>query len=203
MPLLLRKSRRDLVTTALNDPAGALAWTFLDQVADEKPAADSMLKPEYASRLILAASAPGRPGLLARVLSMRSLSYIESIDHQWAVTYLIPDLVWNRPHAAAMWRSFAGGPIGTARFFNAVKAPMLEAFAQPTMADHDLEGLMVQFLNIALAHLRGEALDYLLTPAEIKRALSSAPPGLRANTIWQLWHVMGEAEGEPADKGAR
>jgi hypothetical protein len=54
-----------------------------------------------------------------------------------------------------------------------------------------------------LAHLRGEALDYLLTPAEIKRPLSSSPPGLRANAIWQLWHVMGHAEGEPADKSAR
>jgi hypothetical protein len=194
---------RDLVTTALNDPAGSLAWTFLDHVAEEKPAPDSRLRPEYASRLILGASAPGRPGLLARVLLMRSLAYIESIDHQWTVTYLIPGLFWNRPHAAAMWRSFAGGSIGTARLFNAAKTPMLEAFAQPTMADHDLEGLMVQFLNIALAHLRGEALDYLLTPAEIKRALSSSPRGLRANAIWQLWHVMGDAEGEPADKSAR
>jgi hypothetical protein len=118
--------------TVLNEPAGSLAWTFLDQVADEEPATDRGLRPEYVSRLILAASARG-PGLLARVLRMRSLSYIESIDHQWAVTYLIPDLVSNRPHAAAMWRSFAGGPIGTARFFNAVKTPMLEAFEQPTM----------------------------------------------------------------------
>ena len=196
------QAERDLVTTALNDPAGSLAWTFLDHVADKHLPPNSGFPSECSSRLARAASAAGRNGLLARALLMRSLAYIESIDHKWAETYLMPGLTSDQPFAGAMWVSFAGGGhIGTARLFNAVKARMLEAFAQPTMADHDLEGLMIQLLTIAIAHRRSELADYLLSSAEIKRALSAAPPGLRAIAAWRFWREM--EGGAPTEKAAR
>jgi hypothetical protein len=198
----LEEAETDLVDTALTDPAGSLASTFLHHVAAKQQSPNIGLPPEHSSRLALAASAPGRPGLLARVVLVQSLAEIESIDHQWARTYLIPSLAWDQPHAGAMWRSFAGGgEIGTARLFNALKEPMLEAFAQPTMTDHDLEGLIVQLLNIVVRHRRGGAADYVLGSAEIKRALSAARPGLPEIAARRLWQVM--EGGAPDEKAAR
>jgi hypothetical protein len=188
----------------LNDPAGVLAWTFLDHVGDQNPGQGRGLPTEYSKRLAVAVEAHGRAGLLARALLVRSLAYIESIDPHWATAYLVPCLSWNRPHASAMWRAFAGsGNFGTPRLFNAVKAPMLEAFAQSQQRDDDLEGLISQLLSIEFAHRRGEALDYSITPGEIKRALGVDSPGVRATTAWLLWRAMGDQEGEPADKATR
>jgi hypothetical protein len=71
------------------------------------------------------------------------------------------------------------------------------------MSDRDLESLMAQLLSLAFAHKRQEALEYSLSPAEIKRALSSGPDGLRANAAWQLWRSMGDATEEKPDRTAR
>ena len=200
----IEEAERGLAAAAINDPAGTLAWTFLDHIAHQHPAPNGRFRREYSKRLNLAVSAPGRAGLLARVLLGRSLAYIESIDPSWAATNLVPCLSWDRPHAAAMWGAFAGGGhVGTPRLFNAVKAPMLDAFAQRGLGEHDLEALISQLLTIEFAHRRGELGGYMLTPAEIKRALSLGARSTRATAAWLLWRAMGEEEGEPANKSAR
>ncbi len=198
----IEEVERDLSSTAINDPAGLLAWTLLDHIVDQRPTQDSGLRPEYSKRLDLAVNAPGRAGVLARVLLICSLTQIEWIDPNWAATNLVPCLSWDQPYAPAMWRAFASsGNVGTSRLFNAVKEPMLEAFAQPELDDP--ERMMSQLLSIEFAHRRGEALDYELTPAEIKRVLSADAPSVRATAAWLLWRAMGDEQGEPADKGAR
>lgn len=112
----IEEAERGLAAAAINDPAGTLAWTFLDHIAHQHPAPNGRFRREYSKRLNLAVSAPGRAGLLARVLLGRSLAYIESIDPSWAATDLVPCLSWDRPHAAAMWGAFAGGGhVGTPR----------------------------------------------------------------------------------------
>jgi len=167
----------DLTSSALNDPAGLLAWTLLDHIADQNPAQNSELRPQYSTRLNVAVNAGGRAGLLARVQLVRSLAYLEAIDPSWAATNLVPCLFWKRPHAAAMWGAFAdAGNLGTPRLFNTVKARMLEAFERTDLGDRDLEALISQLLFIEFAHRRGEALDYPLTPAEVKHAPSLATP---------------------------
>ena len=75
---------KDLTPSALGDPAGTLALTLLDHVADQQPPPNGGLHREYSRRLTLAVSAPGRAGLYARVLLVRSLAYIESVDPDWA-----------------------------------------------------------------------------------------------------------------------
>jgi hypothetical protein len=194
----------DLTSSALNDPAGLLACTLLDHIVGQSPTRDSGLRPEYSTRLDLAVNTPGRAGLLARVLLIRSLPQIECIDPNLAVTNLVPYLEWDRSYASAMWRALAGsGSVGTSHLFNAVKAPMLEAFARPELDDNDLEGLINQLLSIELAHRRGEALDYALTPAEIKRALSVGASGVRATAARLLWLEMDDGQGQPTDKAVR
>ena len=200
----IEEGEKDLVSLAINDPAGTLAWTFLDHIADQRPMRKTKFRGEYSKRLNLTVNAPGRAGLLARVLLGRSLAYIKSIAPSWAATNLVPCLSWDRPHAAAMWGAFAGGGhVGTSRLFNAVKAPMLDAFARRGLGEHDLEALISQLLAIEFAHRRGELGGYMLTPAEIKRVLSVGAHSTRATAAWLLWRAMGEEKGEPADKSAR
>jgi hypothetical protein len=192
-----------LLDQALTEPAGNLAWTFLDYVVESRPKPGAGLSPVQSNRLTRAVRATGRPGLLARLILGRSLAYLDSIDHSWASAQLIPYLAWDQPQAATMWRSRASDHPGTAQLFNSLKTAMLEAFEKPVMSDHDLEGLMAQMLTLAFAHKRQEANEYILSGAEIKRALSSGPDGLRGNTAWRLWRVMGDANGEPTDKAVR
>jgi hypothetical protein len=194
---------KDLTSTALNDSAGLLAWTLLDHIVDQSPAQNGELRPQYSTRLNIAVNAGGRAGILARVHLARSLAYLEWIDPNWAAANLVPCLSWERPHAAAMWDAFTGdGRIRPPRLFNDIKALMLEAFAQPDLADHAQEALIGQLLSVEFAHRRGEALDYSLTPTEIKHALSVAAPSVRATAAWLLWNAMSDKEGEP-DKPVR
>jgi hypothetical protein len=199
---LLEEVERDLTTSALNDPAGLLAWTLLNDISDQNPAQNGGLRPQYSTRLNIAANAGGRPGLLARVQLVGALANLESIDPSWAATNVVRCLSWDRAHASAMWSAFAGGGVGTPRLFNAIKQSMLEAFARPDLADHASEALMSQLFRIEFAHRRGQALDYLLTTAEIKRALSVAAPSVRTSAAWLLWSAMSDEQGEP-DKAVR
>jgi len=50
------QAEQDLVTTALNDPAGSLAWTFLDHLADKHLPPNSGFPSEHSTRLARAAS---------------------------------------------------------------------------------------------------------------------------------------------------
>jgi hypothetical protein len=72
-----------------------------------------------------------------------------------------------------------------------------------SLADNEFEGLVSKLLSIAIWHPRGEAPDYNLTPAEIRRALTVGPSSARRNVAWDLRRIMGDAEGEPADKATR
>jgi hypothetical protein len=198
----VQEATNDVLDTALNHPAGLLAYTLLDHGAEKKRPQNSGYPAELSARLTRAASATGMPGVFARALLMRSLAYIESIDHQWAETYLMPSLALDQPCAVQMWRSFAGGGrLGSARLFNALKDIMLDVFAQPAVTDRDLEGLITQLLNIAIHHRRGEQAEYLLSAAEIKRALSVGPLGLREPAAWYLKQLM--SGGAPNEKGVR
>jgi hypothetical protein len=133
---------------ALTEPAGSLAWTFLDEVAGSRPVAGTGFTPEQSSRLTRIVRAPGWSGLFARVILVRSLAHLDSIDHKWASTELIPYLAWDQPQAAAMWNSRAyDHHIGSAQLFNSLKAAMLETFEHSAMSDSDLESLMAQLLS--------------------------------------------------------
>ena len=80
---------------------------------------------------------------------------------------------------------------------------MLEAFQQPAMSNHDLESLLAHMLSVAFAQRRQEASEYILSTAEIKRALKSASDDVRTNAAWQLWRAMGDPDGRPVNKADR
>jgi hypothetical protein len=193
----------DLLTESLNRPGGILAWALLDALGALKRDRDSGLPPHLRPRFDRVATAPGRAGLLARVYLGHSLAYLDFIDPAWVEKHFLHRLSWEHPEAPALWRSFAHGRIGSARMFNALKPASLEAFERKVLSENELEGLVSKLLTVDISHRRGEAMDYNLTPAEIRRALAMGPSAARRNAAWNLWRMMAEVEGEPADKATR
>jgi hypothetical protein len=193
----------DLLTESLNRPGGVLAWTLLDALSVRNPEGNTGLSIDLKSRFDRLATAPGRPGLLARVYLVRALAYLDAIDAAWTEKQFWPRLSWNHPEALPLWRSYALGSIGSARLFNALKPDILAAFERNRLSDNEFEGLVAQLLSVGIWHQRVEALDYDLTTAEIRRALTVGPPCARRHVAWQLWRFMGEADREPTDKATR
>jgi hypothetical protein len=193
----------DLLTGSLNRPGGVLAWALLDALVAAKPKCDSGLGATLKPCFDKIAKAGGRPGLLARVCLIRSLAYLDAIDPAWAAKNLRNRLSWDHPEALVLWRSYAHGNTGSARLFNALKPAMLTAFERKQLSDNEFEGLVSKLLNICVWHRQGEAAEYDLTPAEMKRALTVGPPSGRQNVAWHLARMMSNAEGEPADKAER
>jgi hypothetical protein len=193
----------DLETASLNEPGGMLAWVILDALSEPKPKRASGLGVHLKPRFDRIVGSGNRAGLLGRVYLIRSLAYIDAIDPTWAMENLAPRLQWSHPESLAMWRSYSNGNIGSAALFNALKQALLAAFERRDLKDHDYEGLMAQLLSIGTWHQRGEAPEYALTHAEIRRALTVGPSSVRQNASWNLWRMVGDAEGEPADRAER
>ncbi len=190
----------DLLTESLNRPGGELAWSLLDALGATKPQRNSGLGAELKPRFDRLAVAPGRQGLLARVYLARSLAYLDAIDPAWAEANLQPRLAWDNPEALPLWRSFAHGGVGSARLFNAVKPAMLAAFDRQELSDNEFEGLTSTLLSVAIWHQRGDAPEYDLTTAEVRRALTVGPSSARRNVSWNLWRMMAKAENENGEK---
>ena len=193
----------DLSNESLSRPGGVLAGTLLDALSALKPERDSRLSADLKPRFDRLAAAVGRPGLLARVYLVRSLAYLDAIDPAWTEEHFWPRLSWDHPEGLALWRSYAHGAIGSARLFNALKPATLAAFERKQLSDNEFQGLVSNLLSVGISHQRGEASEYNLTSAEIRRALTVGPSSARPNVAWNLWRIMGDAEGEPADKATR
>jgi hypothetical protein len=193
----------DLLTRALNEPGGILAWTLLDSLTASKPGLGSGLGLELTPRFSRVAGAEGWAGVLARVRLACRLAYLDAITPTWTGENLVPRLAWKHQEAAALWKAQAVDRIGSARLFNTLKPAMLEAFERQDLSDHEFEGLVGKLLSVALWHRQGEAGDYELSSAEIRRALTVGPPVVRQHATWQLWRLMGDANGLLADKAER
>ncbi|WP_453999997.1 SIR2 family protein [Afipia felis] len=196
----------DLISDALNRPGGILAWSLLEALGSMKPVANSGFSTEFKLRFDRLANAPGRQGLLARVYLARPLAYLDAVDPVWVEANLQPRFSWEHSEALPLWRCFAHGSSGSARLFNALKPAILAAFERRELSDNEFEGLTSsKLLSIAIAHQRGEAAEYDLTTAEVRRALTVGPSAARRNVAWNFWRMMGAAgneDGEEEDGGA-
>jgi hypothetical protein len=194
---------RDLLTEALNRPGGVLAWAMMDALSALEPPRDRGLPTELKPRFDRVVTTPGRSGLLARVYLARGLAYLDAIDPKWTTEHFLPRLSWDHSEALALWRSCAHCTVGTAALFNRLKPAMLAAFERKQLSDEEFEALVSKLLSIGIWHQRGEAPEYNLTAAEIRRALTIGPSSARGNVAWNLWRFMGDAEGDPIDKPTR
>lgn len=195
------KDDGDLLTESLNRPGGMLAWSLLDALSAQKPERNSGLGADLKPRFDRLVTAQGRPGLLARVYIARALAYFDSVDPVWTEANLQPRFTWNHPEALALWRSFAHGGVGSSRLFNALKPAALTAFERKELSDNEFEGLISNLLSVAIWHQRGEAPEYDLTFAEVRRALIVGPASARRNVSWNLWRMMAKVQSENGEKG--
>ena len=194
---------QDILTSALNEPGGVLAWALLDALSAPNPQRGVGLGAELTPRFSRVVGAAGRAGLLARVYLFRALAYFDAIDPGWTEAHMRPLLAWNQPESLPLWKSYSQGKAGSARLFNSLKPTLLQAFERQDLSDHEYEGLFSQILSVGIWHRQGDAAEYNLTTAEIKRALTVGPPAVRRNASWNLWRMMGEADGVPKDKAER
>lgn len=184
---------------ALNRPGGVLAWALLDVLSAPKPERNSGFGAVFRPRFDRMADTKGRAGLLARVYLARSLAYLDAIDPDWVQARFESRFAWEHPEALPLWRSYAHGGIGSARLFNALKPAALAAFERQLLSDDEFEGLVSNLLSVAVWHQRGEAPEYDLTTAEIRRALTVGPVSARRNVAWNLWRMMGRTKQDEAD----
>lgn len=182
----------DVVDQALNRPGGDLASALLGALAALKPANDSGLGDTLGLRFSRLATAESRAGFLGRVYLARDLAFMDAVAPEWTSEHLVPRLDWTHPEAGALWRAYAHGRIGKARLFNALKPALLLAFEGRRLPEQHLEGLFSNLLDVAIWHRKGEGREYVLSSAEVKRALAIAPSHVRQTVAWRLWRMMGD-----------
>jgi hypothetical protein len=193
----------DLMTESLNSPGGSLAWTLMEALGAGSPQLGSGLPDHLRPCFDMIAAASGLPGLLARIYVVRELAYLDAIDSAWTSANLTGRLSWEHSEALPLWRSYAHGRVGSPKLFNSLKSQVLSAFERQRLSDDEHEGLISRLLSVFISHRLGEAAEYLFTPAEMKGALTVGPSAVRRNVAWNLWRMMGEADGDPIDKQAR
>jgi hypothetical protein len=199
-----RPEDEDLATAALNEPGGELTWTLCDALSAQEPHAGSELGDELDGRFDRAVSAPGRPGLLARVYLLRLLPWLYHVAPTWSGERLLPLLVPNHPEARLLWRARLGGDVPRIpALFNALKPHLLALFQDEAMSQWEAQGLAHALLRPAIWRRLRPDDGWQIEPAEIRRALRAAHAEVRHQAAWMLWNWMGEEKAEPVDRAAR
>ncbi len=116
---------------------------------------------------------------------------------------MVPRFAWTHPEAHVLWSAQASGNDGSARLFNKLKPAMLAAFERSDVRDRELEQLIERLISIAIWQCQGNAQEFELSTAEVKQALSIAPPAMRQSASAQLWRWMYADDWVPTDKSER
>ncbi|WP_102869060.1 SIR2 family protein [Pseudovibrio exalbescens] len=157
-----------------------------------QPAMGLGLPKAYRKRLNKLMKANGREGLLARVWLAHMLNYLYSIDPEWAGQNLMDRLMWAHPEAGALWQGYAKQRISRTEIFNRLKPAMFQALEERTLGDNDLYNILVRLINVAIWKRCGKGAGFELEEAELKRALTRGPEGLRRDASRVLWRCMGD-----------
>lgn len=97
----------DVLTAALNTPAGHLAQAMLDQTARSRPILASDLSKGLWERLTLLIKGVGYPYKLARVHFASRLTWLHDLNPKWVEQHFLPFFDWGcSPEAAAVWHGY-------------------------------------------------------------------------------------------------
>lgn len=187
----------DVISESLNGPGGDMAAGLLAALNETKPEEGQGLgdlEPRF-QRLVQAGS---RAGMLARVCVTQDLAFLDAVAPDWTHQHLVPRLGWDHAEALHLWAAYAHSRIGKPRLFNALKPAMLQAFEGKPISKDALNGLFSKLLEVAFLHRHRRGEDYVLSAAEIKRALTVAPGRVRQSVAWHLWRRM--SDGKIIDK---
>jgi hypothetical protein len=162
----------DLLTSALNDPAGRLTEILLGKLRQQK--ARGNLPTDLRKRMDRLVAMPGRFGKLARVRLAAEVSLLFDLAPDWTRERLLPFFEWSSPEAPAMWsaRSFSNY-IGSPRLMSLTKVPFLELFGRPDTPPEQLRIYAEWLTAVALANQLGDA-GYPITMSEMRSVLRKA-----------------------------
>jgi len=182
---LQRERKGDLMTAAINEPGGLLAATILDILISRKPAQDSGFPRDLKARATRSVSGATQSNLLARIIFTERLSFIDSIDHDWASQNLFQYLDSNSSEARTLWRARAyDGHPGLPRMFNALKPSLLKVLARSDLAHNEGQSLVAQLLRAYIWHKPGENDGYQIERGEVRNAIANASRETRRSTAW-------------------
>jgi len=158
----------DVLTEALNAPAGRLAEVLL-----KKLGSGSDNEPEMLQRLDRLVDAPGRAGFLARIRLATEVSLLFDRAPIWTRRRIVPLFEWTSADAQAAWaaRKYSGY-IGSPELFSLTKRPFLEMFTRSDVAAEDLRTYAEWLVAIFIAHQEGS--QYPLKATEARSALRRA-----------------------------
>jgi len=162
----------DALTDALNAPAGRLAEVLIKKMIKGENGEE--MPNSIRQRLDTLASAPGRFGELARVRFAAEVSFLFERAPIWTAERIVPLFDWRSPDAPNAWsaRKYSSY-IGSPTLFELTKAPFLELFGRPEIADDDLRVYGEWLAAIVIAN-RSENAGYPITSTEARSAHRAA-----------------------------
>lgn len=167
---------RDVLTDALNAPAGRLAEVIIKRMT--KGVNGEEMPEAIRQRLDTLASASGRFGQLARVRFAAEVSMLFERAPIWTTERIVPLFDWKSSDAANVWNARKySNYIGSPELFKLTKASFLELFGRPEIAEDDLR-VYGEWLAIIMIANRSKNAGYPIAPTEARSALRAA--GIRA-----------------------
>lgn len=162
----------DAFNEALNAPAGRLAEVLLNKMTSCKDGQE--LSSEMRERFDRLIGAPGRFGMLARVVFAGEVSLLFERVPAWTKKNIVPLFDWSSPDAPAVWsaRKYSGY-VGSPDLFELTKQAFLELFSRMEVPDEDLRIFTGWLVLIILANQSGDA-KYPLSAPEARSALRRA-----------------------------
>lgn len=183
----------DLLTEAINDPAGDLAefWTKVVQWEwSQAEATWSGLPGEVAKELDRLISATDRNGLLARAFFSSQLHFFFGADRDWCEARLLPLFDWaNEVEAAAAWQGF----LTWGRWNDGLlQRGLLDDYLATTT---HTDGLSNDLRRQLAMHLTSIAMSASVDPATwLTRFVLGAPEDLRVSWAQQVGRALTELE---------
>jgi hypothetical protein len=186
---------RDVLTDALNDPAGQLAGILLNKVGKEE---NGELPNDIRDRLDKLIGASGRPGKLARIRLAPEVPFLFDRAPNWTSRRLLPIFDWSTSSDALdAWSSRKYSKwIGSPELFGRLKQSFMEIFNRTDVLAEDLR-IFGDWLAAILIANQADNANYPLTAIEARSALRRAGPEAMASVGHRLAGEMeraGEAE---------
>lgn len=189
---LASESIRDPVTTAINAPSGFMAESLLARALLRRPRAAGELGPEFWGRMSRIAAGDGRSFVLARVILASRLSWIHSLDADWAAQNLIPRFSWGQSKEAPLvWQGFLWQSRLTPELWRLIKSDFLCA-----MTNHEQLGKSKEQMCSVFGYICAHE-PFWISAAEAREALRSIDAKGRAAVGSFLFRLL-EAAGQKA-----
>ena len=167
---------RDALMDALNAPAGRLAEVLIKRMTKGENGEE--MADAIRERFDKLASNPGIFGELACVRFAAELSLLFERAPIWTAERILPQFDWKCPNAPKLWNARKySNYIGSPELFELTKAPFLELFGRPEIAEDDLR-VYGNWLAVIMIANRSRNAGYPITATEARSALRAA--GTRA-----------------------